>query len=160
MMRRLLPALLFLLPGVLDAQAASYTYIQQKPPYFGRSSWSPDQPLALNLPRIGNTFNVQVWNSWSLSSVSVLSVLATGVTNPNIRADWLHGWLYTSAEVVTILPPSRTTTCCATVSFPIPNSSGLLGVHFYQQVYLQIFSLNGARTFWMLSRGGHGVIGR
>ncbi len=157
-MRSLLPALLFLLPGVVVAQTtASYTYIQQKPPH-NQSTWSPDQPLALNLPRIGTTFKVEVFHSFTTSSVRVLSVLATGATNPNTRVDWLRGWLYTSAEVVTVIPLSRSV-CCATVSFPIPNSSALLGVHFYQQVYLQI-QPTGRSTIPWLSRGGHGVIGR
>ena len=39
-MRRLLPALLFLLPGVLGAQAATYTYINQKAPYKNPGSTS------------------------------------------------------------------------------------------------------------------------
>ena len=156
-MRRLLPAFLFLLPCVLGAQAASYTYIKQKAPWAGNVS-NPEVPNAVNLPRIGTTFKVEVFHSFTTSSVRVLSVLATGATNPNTRVDWLRGWLYTSAEVVTVIPLSRSV-CCATVSFPIPNSSALLGVHFYQQVYLQI-QPTGRSTIPWLSRGGHGVIGR
>ncbi len=154
--------LLFAMP--LSAQAASYTYINQKAPYK-----NPNPPLltALNLPKVGTTFKVQVPNGgntctgWCLTGCSQVNYyLAIGVRNPNVPIPALGGFLFTSAEVVMPVPwgptPQQGT---VTMSFPIPNSQELLGVRFYQQVLREVWS------FWWyepltLSRGGHGVIGK
>jgi hypothetical protein len=149
MMRRLLPALLFLLPGVLGAQAATYTYINQKAPYK-----NPRAAMlkALNLPKIGTTFKVQVPGGLR----SLTYALATGVSNPSIRFDVLGGYLFTSAELVVGVPTGPK---LVTISLAIPNSSQLLGVKFYQQV-LEVSKIYLPWTLNTLSRGGVGVIGK
>jgi hypothetical protein len=60
-MRKLLPALVLVLAGVVAGQTASVTYINQKAP-----GWSYNPPLltALNLPRIGTTFQIKLAPSW------------------------------------------------------------------------------------------------
>ncbi len=142
-MRWLLPALLFLIPGVLGAQAASHTYIDQKAPYK-----NPNPPIltALNLPKIGTAFKVQVG-----SFIPGNCVLAFGVSNPNISVPSLRGFLFTSAEI--IVP------AWGSVSFPIPNSTAWLGVKFYQQAHCVECGIISCSAV-PLSRGGVGVIGR
>ena len=131
-MRRLLPALLFLLPGAVAAQAASYTYINQKTPYLNpRPPWL----TALNLPKVGTTFKVQVRGH----SRRVQSWLAVGVKNPNVAIPAWGGVLFTSTEYYLLTPlspggPGGFSPKMVTVSFAIPNSSQLLGATFYQQV--------------------------
>lgn len=50
----------------LSAQAASYTYINQKAPYTNGGFGFPSPMLtALNLPKIGTTFQVQVPGNYS-----------------------------------------------------------------------------------------------
>ena len=152
-MRRLLPALLFLLPGVLGAQAATYKYINQS------ANPSPPWLTALNLPKVGTTFTVQVRGH----SRRVSSWLAVGAKNPNVVIPTLGGVLFTSAEFVVRTPLSSTSSGwpgMATVSFAIPNSSQLLGATFYQQVLNSGFYQFGWGWTYRLSRGGVGVIGK
>jgi uncharacterized membrane protein YjjB (DUF3815 family) len=156
-MRRLLPALLFLLPGVLGAQAASYTYINQKAPYKNPSWPSGPWLTALNLPKIGTTFKVQV--PASMASTFYFT-LAFGVRNPNTPiGGFSRGWgyLYSSAEILVSTP--RASTAMVTLSFAIPNSSQLLGARFYQQV-VGDYWLSNSNIWTTLSRGGVGVIGK
>ena len=82
-----------------------------------------------------------------------------------MRFDGLGGYLYTSAQVVMRSPNNNTRTCLGVTrhyfSFSIPNSAGLLGTRFYQQVlgaHTSIFTTTG--TTLQLSRGGIGVIGK
>ena len=143
------------LSGTLGAQTASYTYVDQKAPYANPAT---EWLTALNTPRLGTTFQVEVPVSYLICCpFEKTYYLATGATNPDLRYDPLGGWLFTSADVSVVqvysgLPGSRTT-----ITFAIPNSPSLLGVPFFQQV------LEHARNnFWStlyLSRGGHGVIG-
>jgi hypothetical protein len=139
----------------LPAQAASYTYISQKPAYV--HTWSPELK-ALNLPKIGQTFQIQVPEG----TVGRVAFLAFGASNPNVLLPALGGYLFTSAEAVVVTPfntrmPWRNTT----MSFAIPNSTQLLGVRFHQQV-LQMSSCGWTHcpVSFNLSRGGVGVIGR
>ncbi|MHC4079555.1 MAG: hypothetical protein ACYST0_14070 [Planctomycetota bacterium] len=141
----------------LAAQQASYTYINQKAPYS-----NPKTPMltALNLPKVGTTFKVQVpsntvggfgggpWWYWRC-------YLALGVKNPNIPVPGLGGFLFTSADVV--VPVNVVNQVGGvTMSFPIPNSPQLVGVRFYQQV----LEVQTRSSTCALSRGGVGVIGK
>ena len=81
-MRSLLPALLFLLPGVLGAQAATYNYINQKAPYTNPagSPWSPwtgEWLTAISLPRIGTTFSVRIPRSFTYRSCGGCAIAGT-----------------------------------------------------------------------------------
>jgi hypothetical protein len=160
--------LMFAMP--LSAQAASYTYIDQKAPY-----QNGPELTALNLPKIGTTFQVQVpgafswslgpigpWTCWECSEPSwyhVQYALAFGVSNPNVPIAGMGGFLFSSAEV-TVLAPYRTNSQqLVTMSFPIPNSPHLVGVRFYQQV-LEVSSIDFFPFAYALSRGGVGVIGK
>ncbi len=142
-----------LLSGAVDAQAASYTYIDQKAPY---QNWNPPMLTALNLPKVGTSFQVQVPAGWSSGFASASYWLGFGVSNPNAPFPLWMGFLYTSADVV-VATPRRPTAQMVTMSFPIPNSTQLLGVRFFQQV-LRVADLGPAHTR-NLSRGGVGVIG-
>ena len=153
-------ALLSTMP--LAAQTASYTYIDQKAPYKNSGMLT-----ALNLPKVGTTFKVQVPNGgdtctgWCLSGCSRVNYyLAIGVRNPNVPIPAMGGFLFTSADVVVPVPwgptPQQGT---VTMSFKIPNSQELLGVRFYQQVLREVWTWG----WWYppaLSRGGVGVIGK
>lgn len=153
-MRRLIPALLFLLPSVLGAQAASFTYINQKAPY---KNPSPAMLTALNLPKVGTTFKVKVPASYRLGTDYVFYSLAFGARNPDIPHAVLGGYLFSSAEIILQSPWGRPRST-ATMSFPIPNSSQLLGLKFYQQVLRVVCVVNTCSNG--LSRGGVGVIGK
>lgn len=162
-MRTLFLGLSLLLSGPVAAQAASYTYIDQKAPFknptgFG-CSWPVPWLTALNLPRIGTTFSVRTPQSFSDNfgggcPKAGTTWIATGVSNPDLRLGQFWGFLFTSAEVV-MITPSTLFPRMTTVNFTIPNSSQLLGVSFYQQV---LVSWLGAPK--RLTRGGVGVIGR
>ena len=161
-MKPLALALSLLLPGVVAAQAATYTYINQKTPH-KNPSWA--MLTALNLPKLGTTFKVQVpythqQGQWAHDPIAFYS-LAIGVSNPNLRIP-SAGWLFTSAEVV-IWSPWRPigSTYYNTLSFAIPNSAQLLGTKFYQQVLVTIL-LQRPPYGWSegLSRGGIGTIGK
>ena len=148
-----------LLSGAVGAQAASYTYINQQTPY-----QNPNPPMltALNLPKIGTTFKVQVPASCNSCFWGGLSAwLAFGVGNPALPIPAMHGYLFTTAEIVI---PTTVSGCCnrtgngtVTMSFPIPNMASWLGVRFFQQVDAYHY---GGPNFHFLSRGGVGVIGR
>ncbi|MHC4851586.1 MAG: hypothetical protein ACYTF5_06170 [Planctomycetota bacterium] len=153
--------MMFAMP--LSAQAASYTYIDQKAPYK-----NPGMLTALNLPRLGTTFQLQVPGPWfaggppSRLLESYFYYLAFGVSNPNASIPALGGFLFTSADIVV---PTYGSGQPMTMSFPIPNSPALLGVRFYNQVgelwtmYQGIWHIPIASS-WRLSRGGLGVIGK
>jgi len=157
----------------LSAQATSYTYIDQKAPYRnGGISFPGPMLTALNLPKIGTTFQVQVPGDYSAfycagwgSSchqyihVSARHVLAFGVSNPNMPIPMFGGLLHSSAEVVIPAGYASSTWGFVKMSFPIPNSPQLVGVRFYQQVLGVSYSRLGPPTY-ALSRGGYGVIGK
>ena len=154
-MRKLLPALLFLLPGVLGAQAATYTYIDQKGGYSNTNGWV----YAASLPKLGSNFRVRIPMGQRGTYPPVLhSYLLLGLKNPNFNFPSLGGYLYSSADVrvwkAGFLPQPG--------QFPIwttiPNWSQLLGLNFYQQ-NLQV-EVWATKTIITLSKGGHGVIGR
>ena len=143
----------------LAAQTASYAYIDQKAPYT-----SPRMLTALNLPKLGTTFQVQVPNSmwchiggWTGGGITYY--LALGVSNPNVSVPALGGFLFSSAEIVLRAPTPCPNNGFVTMSFPIPNSPGLLGVRFYQQVLAESRGEYVPNTYY-LSRGGVGVIGK
>ena len=153
-----LSAIAMLLPAVLSAQTASYTYVDQKAPYKNQGV-----PLlkAVTLPRIGQTFTLEVPDSgMNCCPFYMNGLLATGARPMNMRFDALGGFLYASPDVVLPTPQGSPSSVISRtkMSFQIPNSPQLLGVRFYQQV------LQTARNqFWSvtyLSRGGIGVIGR
>ncbi len=153
--------LMFAMP--LAAQAASYTYINQP----GQTT-GPYMLTALNLPRVGTTFKVQVPNAWSLGWAhgpffDQYTYLALGTKNPNIPIPALGGFLFTSADIVMAPWNQQRLGGTVTVSFQIPNSSQLVGVRFYQQV-LAVYSTRYPSSMptyaYTLSRGGYGVIGK
>jgi len=150
----------------VSAQAASYTYIDQKAPY---KNSSPAMLTALNLPKVGTTFKVQVPNggdtctSWCWTGCTeVYYYLAIGVNNPNVPIPALGGYLFSSADIVLLAPwGPKAQQGTVTMSFPIPNSQALLGVRFYQQVLRQV--IEPSYFYYQtlsLSRGGYGVIGK
>jgi hypothetical protein len=145
--------LMFAMP--VSAQAASYTYLDQKAPYT-----NPGMLTALNLPKVGATFKVQVPNGaiWWRYPFPYY-IVAFGSKNPNLRVHGLGGWLFTSAEHVAFAPLNNNYRQTVTVSYPIPNSPQLVGVRFYQQV-LQVFQGEFVPPTYLLSRGGVGVIGK
>ena len=162
----------------LAAQAASYTYIDQKAPY---SNPSPSMLTALNQPKIGTTFKVQVpesgrsiswcWCMWAHCPPYCpywdpyeyrFSYLAIGVRNPNVTIPALGGFLFTSAEVVMLTPWRNEilTWGSVTMSFAIPDSRELVGLKFYQQVLVQSYLPDWNPSYRRLSRGGVGVVGK
>ncbi len=156
-MRRLIPTLVLLLPGMLGAQAASYTYINQKAPFKNPYTTMLQH---VNLPKVGSAFRVRVAGSWRTPNWSYRQCwLGIGVTNPGLRIDGLGGFLFTSADFLIRTPmnPKGGPMTTSTMSFSIPNSSQLIGVKFYQQVHCYV-DLFGIRRH--LSRGGVGVIGK
>jgi len=143
----------------VSAQAASYTYIDQKAPY---KNSSPAMLTALNLPKVGTTFKVQVPNAWRSwwCCWGTDHYLAFGVTNPNLPIAGLGGFLFTSADIVMPAPWNQQQMGgTVTMSFPIPNSPQLVGVRFYQQVLAVSYAEFVPGTY-LLSRGGVGVIGK
>lgn len=63
-----------------SAQAASYTFLNQLPPY---KNPNPAMLTALTLPKIGTKLRLQVPLSWiQRNQTGANSVLATGVRNP------------------------------------------------------------------------------
>ena len=153
-----------------ERQAASVTYIKQKAPHYnpGANSYPPGPWLtALNLPKVGTTFRVQVPRSWlhfyQPPVHSLTYLLAFGVSNPDVLVPGVGGWLFTSADIVvgTGQPSSGSRVQMVTLSFPIPNSPQWLGVRFYQQVHsLGLGFFPGTqRPYHKLSRGMKVVIG-
>ena len=158
-MRILALALTLLLPGVVAAQAASYTYINQKAPY---SNPNPPWLTARNLPKLGSTFTLDLVPlissggrlSWSYA------LLAIGGSNPNTQITPLGGFLFSSAEVVRRVPSApNLTTRSVRMDFRIPNNTQLLGARFFQQVLVLRGSLSTILSA-RLSRGSVGVIGQ
>jgi hypothetical protein len=151
-----LPLGLLLAPGILTAQVATYTYVAQKAPY---SNPSPPLLTALNLPKLGTTFQLQVPRSWvQRNRIGADYVLATGLSNPDVDIAVLGGFLFSSAEVLTPTPMSPLgIPGNVTMSLPIPNSVSLLGLGFHQQVLEATLPLPSSLR---LSRGGHLVIGQ
>ncbi|MHC4921652.1 MAG: hypothetical protein ACYTKC_18955 [Planctomycetota bacterium] len=141
----ILPAVLLslALATTVSAQAASYTFVSQLPPY---QNPSPAVLTALTLPKIGAKLRLQVPFS-----------LATGVRNPFFNVPAFQGFVFTSAEIVLPTPmsplgvPGNTT-----MEFPVPNSTQLIGVKFFQQV----LTVPTTTPVGRLSRGGIGVVGR
>ncbi len=135
----------------LPAQSASYSL---SPPVFA----CLNQGLSnVNLPRIGSVFQLRVPMTFRgyMPPYSVATVLlATGLRNPNLVIPGA-GVLRTSAEIVQVMPLHGTGWRLTTVSISIPNSTTLIGMHFYQQS--AIFYGSFPRY---LCRGGHGVIGK
>jgi len=162
-MRRIAPVFAVLLvagltpvivPATLSAQPASYTYINQKAPYSNPGSML----TVLTLPKVGTTFKVQVPNGASWWIPSPYYYLAFGVSNPDVSVPLLKGWLFTSAEVLLLVPYKWPVGGTVTMSFPIPNSPHLVGTRFYQQV-LMVFPGEFVPPTYRLSRGALGVIG-
>lgn len=154
------------LDSLLAAQTASYSYVDQKAPY---SNTVPTMLTARNLPKLGTTFQVDVSNGWdpvrwangNLLMAGAFHHLIIGVRNPDAPIPALGGFLFSSAEIVLSAPWNRKQSFgTVTMSFPIPNSTPLLGVRFYQQVLRTGFDDRPWRISWQfLSRGGIGVIG-
>ncbi|MHC4812184.1 MAG: hypothetical protein ACYTGW_00580 [Planctomycetota bacterium] len=159
--------LMFAMP--LAAQAASYTYISQP-----NSFWHAPWLTALSLPKIGTAFKFQVPNGPGVvypPGGYPIYYVAFGLSNPNVRHPGLGApgngdYLFTSAEI--LMPatqdwtgyPNKLPPSTVTMSFPIPDSSTLLGVRFYQQV-LEVYRCNLCYPYFThLSRGVAGVIGK
>jgi hypothetical protein len=147
-----------LLSGAAAAQAASYTYIDQKGRYKnpGPKSSPPGPWLtALNLPKIGTTFKLRVPGSDACIPCDFW-VVGTGLTNPNLEVRLYRGFLYTSAEVHKWTNPGA---AFVEMRFFVPNNAALIGVRFYQQV-VGVFGSSQTGSSYQLSRGGAGVIGK
>ena len=142
------------LATTVSAQAASYTFLNQLPPY---SNPSPAMLSALTVPKIGTKLKLQVPFSWiQRNGVGADSVLATGVSNPFLKFPAFQGYVFTSAEFVLPTPGSPLgTPGTTTMEFAIPNNTHLIGVKFYQQV----LTVPRMSTVGTLSRGGIGVVG-
>jgi len=140
--------------ATVSAQAASYTFINQLPPYS-----NPTTPLlsVVTLPKIGTKLKLQVPLSWrQRNGVGADSVLATGVRNPFLSVPAFQGYVFTSAELILPTPmsalgvPGNTT-----MEFSIPSSTQLIGVRFFQQV----LTVPTSSPLGTLSRGGIGIVG-
>ncbi|MHC4815402.1 MAG: hypothetical protein ACYTFN_20150 [Planctomycetota bacterium] len=158
----ILAGVVLMLAMPLAAQTASYTYINQKAPYL-----NPDPAMltAVNLPKVGTTFEVMVPESWFgiWAGCGASYYLAFGVRNPNVLIPGMGGFLFTSADIVVPVPFSTTPQLwgggTVVMSFQIPNSPKLVGVRFHQQV-LAAYDAEWAPRTYHLSRGGVGVIGK
>ena len=141
----------------LSAQQASYTTIDQRPPY---TNETPPWLTARNVPRIGTTFQVDVpYSFFECCPFQTDYFLATGFDNPDVAVPALGGYLFTTADVSVLLSFSGCRGCGhTTFSFPIPSAPELLGGRFYQQVLA--YARNSFWSTLTLSRGGVGVIGR
>lgn len=141
----------------LPAQQASYTTIDQRPPY---TNENPPWLAARNLPRLGTTFQVDVPLSFfECCPFQTDYFLATGFGNPDVAVPALGGYLFTTADFSVLLSFSGCRGCGhTTFSFAIPNAPELLGGRFYQQVLA--YARNSFWSTLTLSRGGVGVIGR
>ena len=143
------------LTTTVSAQAASYTFQNQLSPY---KNPNPAMLNALTLPKIGTKLRLQVPFSWvQRNGVGANSVLATGLRNPFLNVPVFQGFVFTSAEIV--LPTTMSplgTPGNTTMEFPVPNSTPLIGVKFFQQV----LTVPRGATMGTLSRGGLGVVGR
>jgi hypothetical protein len=148
------PVLSLALATTLSAQAASYTFMNQLPPY---SNPNPAMLSALTLPKLGTKLKLQVPFSWlQRNGTGADSVLATGVGNPFFNVPAFQGYVFTSAEIILPTPMSPLgTPGNTTMEFAIPNNTQLLGVKFYQQV----LTVPRMSTVGTLSRGGIGVAG-
>ena len=153
----ILPAVILSLAfaTTVSAQAASYTFLSQLPPY---RNPNPAMLTALTLPKIGTKLRLQVPFSWvQRNQVGANSVLATGVRNPFWNVPAFQGFVFTSAEIVLPTPMSPLgTPGNTTMEFPVPNSTQLIGVKFFQQV----LTVPTTSPLGRLSRGGTGVVGR
>jgi hypothetical protein len=138
-----------------QTQTATYTFMNQIPPYS-----NPKTPMlkALTLPKIGTKLRLQVPYSWvQRNGVGANAVLATGVRNPFWNVPAFQGFVFTSAEIVLPTPMSPLgTPGNTTMEFPVPNSTPLIGVKFFQQV----LTVPRGSTMGTLSRGGLGVVGK
>jgi len=101
---------------------------------------------------------VQVPFSWvQRNGIGANSVLATGVRNPFWNVPAFQGFVFTSAEIILPTPMSPLgTPGNTTMEFPVPNSTQLIGVKFFQQV----LTVPRGSSVGRLSRGGAGVAGR
>ena len=153
----ILPALFLslALATTVSAQAASYTFLNQLPPY---KNPNPAMLMALTLPKIGTKLRLQVPLSWiQRNQTGANSVLATGVRNPFWNVPAFQGFVFTSAEVILPTPMSRLgVPGKTTMEFSVPNSTQLIGVKFFQQV----LTVPTTSPVGSLSRGGFGVVGR
>ena len=159
-MRNTLLALALVLSPALAAQQASYTYIDQ-PPQYGNPS--PLWLHALNAPKSGQLFRVQVPGSWISGRFCwVTYYFLTGVSNPSLDLGPMTNWmvpsyLFSSAESIIPIPNIGWVPRTYTFSFRIPSSPALLGTSFYQQVLNR--RSGSCRNSVRLGRGGHGIIG-
>ncbi len=143
------------LATTVSAQAASYTFVNQLPPY---SNPKPPMLTALTLPKVGTKLRLQVPFSWlQRNRVGANSVLATGLRNPFWNVPAFGGFVFTSAEIVLPTPMSPLgIPGTTTMEFPVPNSTQLVGRKFFQQV----LTVPRGSTMGTLSRGGFGVVGK
>ncbi len=143
------------LATTVSAQAASYNFVNQIPPY---SNPKPPMLKALTLPKIGTKLRLQVPFSWlQRNGVGANSVLATGVRNPFLNISAFGGFVFTSAEIILPTPMSRLgVPGKTTMEFSVPNSTQLIGVKFFQQV----LTVPTTSPVGSLSRGGFGVVGK
>ncbi len=177
-MRTLVLLVALVLSSTVSAQQASYTYIDQPPQY-----QVPGAPLleALNTPKIGTTFQIQVTSTGGYYPVPCFgfpggyaitfhyTYLLLGASNPAVEipffvlggSGWFWGgFLFSSGEIVLPTPYGPPV---VPMSIPIPNDLSLIGIPFFQQVVQDSQSescfIRGSRRTISLSRGGHGVIG-
>ncbi len=143
------------LATTVSAQAASYTFLNQLPPY---KNPNPAMLTALTLPKIGTKLRLQVPLSWvQRNQTGANSVLATGVRNPFLNIPAFGGFVFTSAEIILPTPMSPLgIPGTTTMEFAVPNSTQVMGAKFFQQV----LTVPRGSTMGTLSRGGFGVVGK
>ena len=172
-MRITLTSILCLTSG-LAAQQASYTYVDQLPPYTNPvTPYAPFGPLlrADTLPVLGGILRIEVprpsarftdcpYRAYYLLTGLVPRLFDTAVLGPGFR-----GWLFTTPDLV-LRPPrggSSLPNTPGSLYFGIPNDVRLLGARFYQQIVaLEFYGPICSRpaTTWAASRGGIATIGR
>lgn len=171
----LLAGLCLLLAPSLSAQRASYSLFGTDCTTGRLAAGIGPVPIAVRgLPRLGTTFQVvtectttypfgtrrQVFVLTGFSNTSASGVPLPFDVSTLAPGQPFCGMLYTNAEVMTPVPPQRPYTTPSAVDFPVPSSTLLAGLTFYQQVLTIERSTFGPPFFALqLSRGGQGTIG-
>ncbi len=146
----------------LPAQQASYTVFAAS-----TCAWPHTPHFAhRGSPRLGTTFVVEAPGTcWTTCNDGAqIGWVLTGVSNTQVGARALPvaipgvcGDLLVSAEVWTVAPAGGEV---VDVAFAIPNDARLLGLVLYQQVLLQVFSVQPwPMVRESLSAGARAVIG-
>mgnify|MGYP003650543278 FL=1 len=130
------------------------------------------QHTALNLPRIGTTFMVQLpASNGPCSYLCNLMFVTTGFSNTSFQGVALPytplpfttpvptcGSLLVSLDHIDFAPTGTTGGAMAQIALQIPNATNLIGLNFYQQAFSMTYVLGSVNSI-ALGRGGHGMIG-